>query len=334
MALVWNDSSSVDGPPEKTRRAVQAQVRANFAKRAPKLRKPGPATRDLDRSMKAFPTGGEDLHALSLQQRLRLEALHRQVVQEQEEFARRMKAAHARHRTGKPKAHGKHVGIVLVPRCLTPPYSTSVSFNTVIFADGFKERDGALPSQPNGQSTFADTANGVAGQTTVWECQDTAALDVTRGVLIGGWIRAGNTTPLFLDARLTRFDVTPPDQGNGGEVDGWSYTFGGGIATYQLFIELFVFADTAHATSNPPGPIMNARVPVIDLSWAPITPLSRFPVPAGTRFVSGVAGTVSPGTWLLVLAGPVVHYFANIWHSQWRMGIDTTWSVDKICGYW
>jgi hypothetical protein len=334
MAFIWNDHSKLDGPSEETRRVVHARVQAHFAKRASKVRKAVPATRALDRATKALSMGIEDLRALSLQQRCRLEALHLRAVLEQEEFARRVKAARTTRRTGQPKMHSKHASIVLVPRCLTPPYATSVSFTTVAFADGFVERDGALPSQPNGQAILADTANGVAGQTMVWECKDTAALEVTRGVLIGGWIQAGNTKPLFLDAQLTTFAFTPPNMGNGGYVDGWSYTFGGGISTYQLFTELFVFTNTVQSSSNPPAPVMSARVPVIDLSWAPITPVSRFIVPSSTKLVSGVVSAVSPGTWLLVLAGPVVRYFASVWHSQWSMGIDTTWSVDKICGYW
>ena len=332
MPFEWKDNPSSDGPPEKTRRRVQAHVEAHFANRLAKPRKPGTAMRALDRAIRSLPAGIENIGALSVQQRFRLEDLHAKALREHEEFFRKSKLARTTH-AGRTK---KHSGLVLVPRCLSAPYATSVSFTTTTFADGFVERDTAIMRQPNGESILADDANGVAGETMFWEFKrgDTGALEVTRGVLIGGWIQAGNTKPLFLDAQLTAVPFTPQNWGNGGGMEGWIYIFGGGFATYQVFTELFVFTDVSQTTRNPPTPVMSARVPVVDASVAPIQKF-EFSVPGGTsKNVSGVASSVSPGTWMLVMAGPVTRLFASVWHADWGIGGGATWTIDKICGYW
>jgi hypothetical protein len=332
MPFLWKDDSSSDGPPEKTRLLVQTRVEAHFATHRTKAWRPGTAARALERGIRSLPGGTEDLSALSPQRRLQLEALQAKALREHAQSFPRVKATTTT-RTGRAK---KHSSLVLVPRCLTPPYTTSVNFTNVLFNDGFVESDARVPLQPNGQSILADTANGVAGQTMVWGFHrgNTGFLDVTRGVLIGGWIQAGNTKPLFLDAQLTAFTFANPKDFSGGATDGWVYLFGGGVSTYQIFTELFVFTDTSQASSNPPVPVMRATVPVVDVTFSALQ-LFQYTIPAGTRkTITGVASAVSPGTWMLVLAGPVVRFFASVSHADWDMAAGSTWSVDKICGYW
>ena len=328
MPFEWKHDSASDGPPERIRRRLQAQVEAHFAKRAAKAWKPGDATRALMQAIRALPEGKQDLSRLSPQQRFRMHALHVGALHEQQESLRKAK----RPRMRQPK---KHAGLVLVPRCLTAPYSTSVSFTTPNPGNGFDEFDGSLPQRPNGQPILADPANGVVGQTMVWGANaPTAWLDVTRGVLIGGWIQAGATTPRFLEAQLTTVTIPPPSSGNGGMTDGWIDLFGGGVATYQLSVDLFVFTDASQSTTVPPAPVMRATVPLMNFSEAPIQ-IVRFAIPANTqKNPSGEVTGVSQGTWLLVLAGPVARFFASVWHTNWSIGVDTTWSVDKICAYW
>ena len=329
MSFLWKDDSTSDGPPEKIRRRVQAQVEAHLFKRAAKVWKPGPATRAVMQSIRSLPQGKGDLSALSPQQRFRMEALHAAAVREHQESMRKVKGAPAR----RPKRHSS--SLVLVPRCLKAPYTNSVSFTTPNLGSNFAEQDDQLQLQANGQAILTDTANGVVGQTMVWGATSSPAfLDVTRGVLMGGWIQAGATTPRFLDAHLTTVIIPPRTDGNGGFTEGWVYWFGGGIATYQLSIDLFVFTAASQSTGVPPAPAMRASVPVMDFSLSTLQVI-RFAIPANTqKSPSGAVSGISQGTWLLVLAGPVARFFASVWNADWTMGVGTTWSVDKICGYW
>jgi hypothetical protein len=329
MSFLWQHHSTSDCLPEETRRIVQAQAEAYFTQRSRTKWKPGPAARALSRGIQALPEDTQDFDALSWKQRLRMQSLQAAAMREHQElFHKRMAVRKVR-----PK---KHSGLVRVPRCLTPPYNSSLSFTTPNLGSGFAERDGELPQQPNSQPILTDTVNGLAGQTMVWDATaSTAFLDVTRGVLIGGWIQADNTTPPILAAYLTAVSFADQNfSGNGCVTEGWVYLFGGGIAAYQLSTKLFVFTATSQIAGIPPAPVMTASSSLVDLSF-PQLQVFRTVLPAGTKTTpNGVASAVGRGTWMLVLAGPVVRFFASVSHADWSMGVDTTWSVDKICCYW
>lgn len=323
----WKDDATADGPPEQIRRNVAAQVEAHFLERATKVWKPGPATRAVVQAIRSLPRG-KDSSVLTPARRLQLESLRAAALHEHQEFQRAAKPR----RTSR---HKKHEAVVLVPRCRVAPFAAGVSFTTQNTGNGFRQHDGGLPQQPNGQPILVDPANGMVGQTMVWQAAaPDASLDVTRGTLIGGWIQAGTTTPRFLEAQLSTVTIPRPNRTNGGATDGWIDLFGGGVATYRLSTDLFVFTNSSQSTSVPPAPLMHATVPVVSFSEAPIQIL-RFEIPDNTqKNPSGEISGISNGTWLLVLAGPVVRFTATVWHTNWSIGIDTTWSVDKICAYW
>jgi hypothetical protein len=287
----------------------------------------------LTRGSLKLRDGPKDMAELSPKQRFQLRHLQSEALKEHTEHARAaMDVRKKRHRKHQVK---KHAGLVLVPPCLRAPYGTSLIFTNSSRVSGFVEGDRRVPQQPNGEATFADRVNGVAGQTMLWDHAsgfgsfgDTAFLDVTRGALVGGWLRADYGSPPILDAHLTAIDV-------GGQAAGNVYWFGGGSALYQVLAEINVFSAATQTTLTPPVPVASGRDAAFDIPFASLGQNFRTTLAVGTtKNPWGTASSVPQGAWMLVLAGPVTRFFASLSHADWVVSANSRWSVDRICCYW